>query len=211
MSEIILASQSPRRSKLLREMGVRFSVQPSNYDEKLDESRSADEVAVELALGKALDVARSNPEAYVIGSDTIVGVNGRQMEKPKDIDEAREMLLALSGHESTVSTGIAVVNLSSNVKVADVAVTKVFFKPDSEEVQRLREEYLKTGDWKDKAGSYGIQSGAASLIERIEGDYDTVVGLPTRLLVYKLNELGIEAHQVQADSPFVNHLTDRSI
>lgn len=210
MSEIILASQSPRRRKLLGEMGVTFTVLPSQYDEKLDEARSADEVAMELALGKALDVAQSHPDAYIIGSDTIVGVNGRQMEKPKDIDEAREMLLALSGHESTVSTSIAIVNLNEDVKVSDVAVTKVYFKPDNDEVTQLREAYLETGDWKDKAGSYGIQSGAAPLIERIEGDYDTVVGLPTRLLARKLNELGIEARAVQTDSPFVNHLTDLS-
>ncbi len=202
MERIVLASQSPRRLRLLSEMGVDFTVQPSSYDERLDESRSAEEVAMELSLGKAKDVAQSNPDAYVIGSDTIVGINGRQMEKPRDIDEARAMLLALAGHESTVSTGVAIVNLSTGTELVGVATTKVYFKEDGPEVQQLREQYLATEDWRDKAGGYGIQSGAATLIDRIEGDYDTVVGLPTRLLAQKLQELGIDASRVVEASPF---------
>ena len=202
MSEIILASQSPRRRRLLAEMGVPFVVQPSSYDEKLDESRPAEEVAIELSLGKALEVANQNPEATVIGSDTIVGVNGRQMEKPRDIEEARSMLLALAGHESTVSTGIAVVNLDKGIQIVDVATTRVYFKPDSKEVAALREQYLATEDWRDKAGGYGIQSGAHVLMDRIEGDYDTVVGLPTRLLAEHLVNIGVDARVVVAESPF---------
>lgn len=202
MKSVILASQSPRRLQLLSKMGVSFTVQPSAYNEHLDESRSAEEVAMELSLGKAKDVAKSNPDAYIIGSDTIVGINGRQMEKPRDMDEARAMLQALAGHESTVSTGVAIVNLNTDTELVDVATTKVYFKEDSPEVQQLREQYLATEDWRDKAGGYGIQSGAATLIDRIEGDYDTVVGLPTRLLAQKLQELGIDASRVVEVSPF---------
>jgi septum formation protein len=201
MSEIILASQSPRRRDLMGRMGLEFTVLPSHFDEQLDESRGAEVVAKELALGKAEDVAREHPNAYVVGSDTIVGVNGRQMEKPVDIDDARAMLIALSGQQSTVSTGVAVINKSLNVQLVEVATTQVFFKPDSEEVAKLREAYLASEDWKDKAGGYGIQSGAANLIERIDGDYDTVVGLPTRLLAKMLSELGIEANVVTEESP----------
>lgn len=201
MSEIILASQSPRRKKLLGEMGVTFSVYPSTFDEKLDENRSAEVVAMELALGKAADVAAKHQHAYVIGSDTIVAVNGRQMEKPKDIDDARSLLLALSGHQSTVSTGIAVINTSLGIEKVGVDTTKVYFKADSPEVTELREAYLQTGDWHDKAGGYGIQSGAAPLIDYIEGDYDTVVGLPTRVLAQILNELGIPATRVTEEAP----------
>ena len=202
MSEVILASQSPRRRELLGKMGAIFSVQPSRFDERLDEARPVEEVAKELSVGKALDVAQMNPQAYVIGSDTIVGVSGRQMEKPRDIDEARTMLRALAGRESTVSTGIAIVHLEKNVEIVDVNTTRVYFKQDNDETVRLREEYLATNDWLDKAGAYGIQSGAAPLIERIDGDYDTVVGLPTRLLSEKLRELGIEAVPVVENSPF---------
>jgi septum formation protein len=193
VNKIILASQSPRRKQLLSEMGVEFESIPSAYDEKLDESRDASEVAKELALGKALAVAHQYPTAYVIGSDTIVAKDGRQMEKPRDIDNAKEMLIALSSGESSVCTGIAVVNISLGIEIVDVDTTHVFFKPDSKEVAALRDIYLQSMDWKDKAGGYGIQSGAGPLIERIVGDYDTVVGLPTRLLAVILAGIGITA------------------
>jgi septum formation protein len=182
-------------------MGLKFTVLPSNFNEHLDERRDAEVVAAELALGKAEDVANNHPTVYVVGSDTIVAVNGRQMEKPIDIEDARAMLIALSGHESTVSTGVALVNHAKNIQLVDIATTRVYFKPDSEEVARLREEYLASGDWRDKAGGYGIQSGAAVLIDRIIGDYDTVVGLPTRLLANMLNRVGIEASMVVETPP----------
>lgn len=193
MTEIILASQSPRRKELLTKMGLSFTTIPSSYEEHLDESRDAEDVSKELALGKALEVASLHPDAYVIGSDTIVAIDGRQMEKPIDIDDAREMLTALAGHESTVSTGLAVVNHAKNVQIVDVDTTRVYFKPESEEVSQLRETYLASNDWKDKAGGYGIQSGASVLIERIEGSYDTIVGLPTIKLAEILGSLGIVA------------------
>lgn len=190
---IILASQSPRRQDLLTRMGVTFTVVPSHYEERLDESRPPEAVAMELALGKALDVAARHPEAIVIGSDTVVAVDGRQMEKPRDEDDAREMLTALSGRESTVSTGVAVVKLASGEQFVRVSTARVYFKPDSEVVARLREAYLATGDWHDKAAGYGIQSGAHTLIDRIDGDYTTIVGLPTELLATMLAEFGVTA------------------
>lgn len=202
MKKIILASQSPRRRELMTDMGLEFTVIPSNFDEHLDHNRSAEEVAKELALGKAEDVAKDHPDAYVVGSDTIPAVNGRQLEKAIDLDDAREMLIALSGNETTLSTGVALINNSLDLHLVDVATTKVFFKPDSDEISALREEYLATGDWKDKAGAYGIQSGAAVLIDKIEGDLDTIVGLPTRLLAQMLNNQGIEAKPVIETSPF---------
>lgn len=192
MLHIILASQSPRRKELLMKMGVIFEAIPSSYEEHLDESREAEEVAKELALGKANAVAEHYPDAVVIGSDTVVAINGRQMEKPIDIHDAREMLTTLAGHESTVSTGIAVVSKNQGVQLCDVVTTKIYFKPDSEEIHQLREGYLASGDWKDKAGGYGIQSGAAPLIDHIDGDYDTVVGLPTGKLRTMLAELDVD-------------------
>ena len=199
---IILASKSPRRQDLLTRMGVTFTVVPSRYDEQLDERRSPDDVAMELALGKALDVADTHPEAIVIGSDTVVAVDGRQMEKPRDEDDAREMLTALSGRESTVSTGVALVQLANGIQTVRVSTAKVYFKPDSEAVARLREAYLATGDWHDKAAGYGIQSGAHTLIDRIDGDYTTIVGLPTELLGSMLADIGIDAHPVHDTPPF---------
>lgn len=182
-------------------MGVACSVNPSDYAEKLDESRDAREVAMELALGKALNVARRHPEAYVIGSDTIVAIGNRQMEKPVDRADAEEMLIALSQGASTVSTGLAVVNLARNIQLVGETTTLVHFKPDSPEVAKLRQIYLDSEDWKDKAGGYGLQSGAAPLIDSIEGDYDAVVGLPTALLAGYLNQVGIKARAVNAVPP----------
>lgn len=165
----------------------------------MDDSRDVIDVAKELALGKALEIARRHPEDIIIASDTIVTIGSRQLEKPVDSQDARNMLIALSSGPSSVITSIAVVQ--GQKQVIDTAVTEVHFKPDSHEIQTARERYLASEDWKDKAGGYGIQSGAAPLIDHIEGDYDTVVGLPTRLLAQIFSEFGIRADAVVDDSP----------
>lgn len=169
-AKIILASQSPRRKDLLSRMGVEFEVIPSSYDEKLDEQRDAREVTKELALGKALEIAQRYPDAFVIGSDTIVAIDGRQMEKPIDRADAEEMLIALTNGASTVSTGLAVVNLANDIRLVGQDTAIVSFNPDSPEMKAARETYLDSEDWKDKAGGYGIQSGAAPLIASIAGN-----------------------------------------
>lgn len=178
-------------------MGVAFTVQPSGYNEILDDSRDIHEVARELSLGKAMDVAQNNPDAIVIGSDTIVGIHGRQLEKPVDSNEARSMLESYAGKESVVVTGLAVVCLSKHIQEVVTDLTKVHFKPESPEISRMRDEYLLTNKWQDKAGGYGIQDLRGTLIDRIEGDYDTVVGLPTKPLAKILNNLGIESQPVE--------------
>jgi septum formation protein len=178
-------------------MGVEFTVEPSGYDEKLDDSRSIEDVALELSLGKARDVAAHHPQAIVIGSDTIVGINDHQLEKPTDSDEARRMLESYAGRESVVVTGVAVIHGASGTELNGFDVTKVYFKSDSSDVARLRESYIATGDWADKAGGYGIQNVRDTLIDHIDGDYDTVIGLPTRLLARLLAELGIDTKPVE--------------
>jgi len=198
MPTIILASQSPRRRELLTLMGVKFDVIPSKYDERLDDSRSPEEVAMELALGKAMDVAEKYPDSIVIGADTIVTVDGRQLEKPRDTEESYELLKLLSGKPNDVTTGVAVVRLSDGVQVTAADTTKVYFRPyDELAVSR----YIESGDTLDKAGAYGIQSGAAPLISHIVGHYDTVVGLPTILLKEILNNLGVGAEIVELAAP----------
>ena len=191
MQQIILASSSPRRKEILTGLGLDFMIVPSNSDEQLDENQPAYEVAKQLALAKAQSVAMEYSSSYIIGADTIVALHGRQMAKPRTIEEAREMLTSLAGKESTVSTGIAIVNSQLQVELIDVATTHVYFKPNSKTIQNLREDYLATNDWQDKAGGYGIQSGAAPLIGRIVGENDTVVGLPTNLLTTLLRSAGI--------------------
>lgn len=199
MNTIILASQSPRRKQLLAAMGVQFQTIPSNYDEQLDDTRDIEAVAIELSLGKANDVATHYPDDYVIGSDTIVGVDGKQLGKAATIDEAREMLQMLAGKRSVVTTGLAVVNRRKGIVLTTTDTVGVYFKPESDEIARLREEYLLSGDWTDKAGAYGIQTIYGTLIDRIDGDYDTIVGLPTKPLAAMLNSLGVDAHTVQHD------------
>lgn len=195
---IILASQSPRRRELLAAMGVEFEAIPSDFEEHLDDKRSPAEVATELALGKAMAVATLYPDALVIGSDTIVTVDGRQLEKPHDAAEAVELLKLLSGKPNDVSTGLAVVCLANGTKLAGADTAQVFFKPYDEAAVKA---YVATGDPMDKAGAYGIQSGAAPLISHIEGLYDTIVGLPTHLLAEFLQQLGVRAHPVELEAP----------
>lgn len=193
MKRVILASQSPRRKELLSLMGVEFETIPSNYEESLDDSRSPEEVAKELALGKAMDVARNHPDAYVIGSDTIVTIDGRQLEKPRDEEDAHDMLKLLSGRTNYVTTGIAVVYLNDKVELTDADTVAVHFNDYDERAVR---EYVATGDPMDKAGAYAVQKLLGTMISHYDGDIDTIVGLPTRPLAKLLNACDIEAKAV---------------
>lgn len=198
MKKIILASQSPRRKELLAKMGVEFEVIPSNFDELLDDSRMPQEVAKELALGKAREVAKKYPDAIVIGSDTIVEIDGHQLEKPIDEADAKNMLRELSGRSSNVISSMAVLCEGKNVEIVDSDTARVYFKPFDEVAV---DAYIATGDTVDKAGAYGIQSGAAPLISHVSGNYDTIVGLPTTLLARALNSLGVTTGLVVLECP----------
>jgi septum formation protein len=170
MNRVILASQSPRRKELLTQMGVDFITIPSNFDEYLDDSQSPEAIAIELAVGKAMTVAKQYPDNIVIGSDTIVTVDGKQLAKAVDDNEARQMLRLLSGKHNDVTTSLAVIKLSDNIKLTGADEAKVYFLPYNE---NLVNKYIETGDYRDKAGAYGIQSGAAPLIEYFSGNYVT--------------------------------------
>ncbi|HZM63602.1 MAG TPA: Maf family protein [Candidatus Saccharimonadales bacterium] len=199
---VILASQSPRRKELLAQMGVQFTVLPSQFEEHLDHARPIEEVAIELALGKAHDVAKKHPKAIVIGADTIVLVDGKQLGKPKDESEAYATLHNLAGKTNQVGTGLAVVCLELQFEVVEAVLANVHFKPAN---KKLIDEYIATGDWRDKAGSYGIQSGAAPLIDYIEGAYDNILGLPTATLADILQNLGVQCHPAKPAPPVPMH------
>lgn len=190
MRKIILASGSPRRKELLEMMGLVFDVVPSGYDEWLDDAKDTRDVAIELGLGKVREVAKRYPEAIVIGGDTIVTIDGKQLGKANDVAEARAMLRDLAGKAHSVTTSVVVVCLAENFEYASADETKVVFKPYDE---RLVEIYLASGDWHDKAAAYGIQSGAGPLVDHTEGDIETIIGLPTRLLIEPLAHLGVAA------------------
>lgn len=194
MKRVILASQSPRRRDLLTRMGVEFEAITSNFDEKLDDSRDVTIVAKELALGKAMAVAEANPDAYVIGSDTIVTLNGKQLEKPTSPENAHEMIKALCDTVNYSVTGLAVVCIDDNVRLMDSDTTAVFFGPYDKQAV---DAYVATGDPMDKAGAYSVQRLYGSLVTRVEGDMDTIMGLPTAKLASLLHQCGIEANALE--------------
>lgn len=198
MRKIILASQSPRRKDLLAKMGVEFEVIPSNFDEKLDDSRSPEAVAIELAVGKANMVAERYPDCIVIGSDAIVAIDSHQLEKPRDKADSYRMLKSLSGKRHEVTVSLAVICKDDDILLTDSDTSRVFFKPYSEQVIAA---YVESGDGADKAAGYGIQSGAAPLIDHIEGQLDTIIGMPTHKLAVLLGQLGIYAKPVEIPSP----------
>lgn len=186
MYDIVLASGSPRRREILQGLGLRFRVEVSGADETI-EPECPPYLAVErLSLLKAADVAKSQPEkALVIGADTVVVLNHEILGKPKDEADAVRMLSALSGREHSVLTGISAVRRSDGKGVSVYEETKVRFRALSEH-EIL--QYVRTGEPMDKAGAYGIQGIGSLLVEKIDGDYFNVVGLPVCRLARMLAE-----------------------
>lgn len=185
--KIILASGSPRRRELLRELGLNFEV----YKPEVDETRKPDELPEELCFRlsrmKALNAAKIFENSIIISADTIVVINSDILGKPKNCEDAFRMLSELQGKWHEVLTGISV---SMNDKIISyVEHTRVKFKALTE-AEIL--EYLETGESDDKAGAYAIQGKGALLIERIDGDFYNVVGLPLCVLGKMLADFGID-------------------
>ncbi len=193
MARLILASQSPRREALLRQVGLKFEIAPSDVEERLPEGLAPAEAAERLALEKARWVADRRSKGLVIGADTVVVVGGQILGKPGGVEEARAMLRLLSGREHQVITGIAVVDAAGGRAISDRVTTFVRFAPLSEETI---DRYVATGEPLDKAGAYAIQGYGALLIEGIRGCYYNVVGLPLRRLAELLGQFGYDAFQM---------------
>lgn len=186
MLDIILASASPRRQELLRQVGLTFRVVPSQVDEQVSEPMQPGELVKYLALAKARDVAQRQPGALVIGSDTIVVVDDRVLGKPQNKADAIAMLRSLSGRSHQVMTGIALVK--GDRELVEHEVTTVQFRTlEQGEIER----YVDSGEPMDKAGAYGIQGRAAAMISAIAGDYFTVVGLPLSRTVQMLAQFDV--------------------
>lgn len=210
MKKIILGSASPRRRELLEQIGVEFEVLAGSGEEKYT-STAPEEIVKELALMKAENTAQellraekekqgkgygnshgenaSLKNLLVIGADTIVVKDGEILGKPTDEEKAFHMLTGLQGREHQVYTGVAILNYSADGEkriVQHAEETKVFVHPmNAEEIRR----YISTGESMDKAGAYGIQGRFAAYIERIEGDYYNVVGLPVAYVYQQLKAL----------------------
>ncbi|MGG3886518.1 Maf family protein [Brevibacillus panacihumi] len=186
---LILASSSPRRKELLQTLGLSFSIQSSDVDETTDPGMQPQEIVEELALRKARKVASGLTEGVVLGSDTIVVLNGEILGKPVDDEDAYRMLHALQGCEHTVYSGIALIDAESGQSEVTHSRTQVRIRPLAPDEIRA---YIATREPMDKAGSYAIQGIGATLVEGIEGDYFTVVGLPLRLTASMLSRFGIQ-------------------
>ncbi len=184
---LILASSSPRRYQLLRQLGLDFDVIPSQIDEDFSLQESPRDHVIRLAKAKALEVAREFPDAWVIGADTIVTIEGLLLGKPRDQEEAFKMLRLLSGREHRVFTGFAVHHHLKEMGEEEAVETSVKIKRLTPEEM---EWYVGTGEPFDKAGGYGIQGIGSFMIESIKGSYTNVVGLPLYELMETLYRLG---------------------
>ncbi|MBA3656192.1 MAG: septum formation inhibitor Maf [Gemmatimonadaceae bacterium] len=186
MLQVILASSSPRRRELLTLIGISHEVRPADINESILPGEIPVEHAERLARAKALTIAERNPSAVVIGSDTIVVIDGEILGKPVDEGDAHRMLRMLSGREHTVVTSVAVA-LQGEV-VSSVEKVQVTFREisDSEIL-----DYIATREPMDKAGSYGIQGFGATIIRKVDGDFFAVMGLSLVRLVDLLEQQGI--------------------
>jgi len=188
MKRLILASASPRRRELIERLGYPVDVMVSRTDESIIPGELPESFAVRVAMEKAEDVAARVPAGgVVLGMDTVVVLGGQQMGKPASPLEAREMLENLSGRSHDVLTGLGIVDMYSGRRIRKMARTEVTFKSlTSDEIER----YIGGGEPFDKAGAYGIQGAASLFVERINGCYYNVVGLPLNLLYETLLECG---------------------
>ena len=187
--KIILASGSPRRRELMERLcpGA-LRIIPAVGEERADRSLSPDELVIALSRGKAEEVAGqyAGADDVVIGADTVVALDGQILGKPRDAADARRMLRALSGRSHSVFTGVTVIRGGETLSHAER--TEVFFRPLSDgEIDR----YIATGEPMDKAGAYGAQGWASLFVERLEGDFFNVMGLPVCALGKLLKQLGV--------------------
>lgn len=184
MKRIVLASQSPRRIALLRQIGISPEVIPSRIEETLDVTQSPSDNAMRLAAAKAIEVGGKIEEGVIIGADTIVLLEGKYLEKPADPSDAIRMLEMLSGKTHVVITGFSILGKPDGRTVTDFEETRVTFR----RIPRLEiEAYVAGGSPMDKAGAYGIQDDyGAVFVSRIEGCYYNVVGLPLSRLHMRL-------------------------
>ena len=173
--KVILASASPRRKEILQNTKLNFDIQKSDIEEVILENESPEDMVVRLAYEKAFDVAKRNTDRLVIGADTIVALDNEVLGKPKDQNEAYQMIKRLSNKTHKVITGISLINLMENKIIKDYVVSFVTFKDLSEDSIK---DYINTNESLDKAGAYGIQGYGALLVKNIQGDYFNIVGLP---------------------------------
>lgn len=183
MEKIILASGSPRRRELIRNITENFEVIVSDVEETLPEGISHEDAPMYLATLKAEDVSAAHPGRVVIGADTVVLLDDKILGKPKDADDAFLMLSMLSGRQHEVITGCCITDGERKMTFSERTLVE-FHRLSEDEIRA----YIATGEPFDKAGVYGIQGKSMLFVKRIDGDFFNVMGLPVAALYRKLNE-----------------------
>ncbi|MGB9839302.1 Maf family protein [Thermovenabulum sp.] len=186
--KLVLASSSPRRIELLKQIGLDFEVIPANIEEEKIIELKPDELVQKLAIEKVISVSKKVRNSIVIGADTLVYAENKVLGKPRTEKEALDMLLLLSNKWHKVYSGIAVLDTETQKLITDVEESGVKFKSISEKEAK---NYIQTGEPMDKAGAYAIQGKGAVFIERIEGCYYNIVGLPLFKLVKLLEQFNV--------------------
>ena len=185
---VVLASSSPRRRELLEKTGLEFIVDAAEINEDHGRRMKPLELAKTISMEKAKAVAARHPCSIIIAADTFGLLGGRMLGKPRDKDEASDMLGRMSGKRHVVVTGFTILDTETGKTVSKAVETKVYLrKLAGEEI----EAYVRTGEPLDKAGAYAIQGLGALLVEKIEGDYCNVIGLPLISLALELKKFGV--------------------
>lgn len=196
MKHLVLASGSPRRKELLEQMNLTFDIIVSRFEEHISLSVTPAELVEQLAYGKASEVFNRTQDAVVLGSDTVVTLDGDVLVKPDNREHARQMLTALSGRTHTVYSGVSILSEGQQSSFS-VATDVTFWELTDSEIS----QYLDTDEPYDKAGAYGIQGFGAAFVKCIQGDYYSVVGLPISRTLRELAAFGIV--------PEIQHKSDR--
>jgi septum formation protein len=188
MKQIILASGSPQRKLLLETIGLNFKIEKSNYEEDMNLKLKPRDLAKFLSRGKAAEVAKRHKNAIVIGADTFLVFKGRLLGKPHTPEKAKKMLKDLGGKWHTIITGITVIDTEKKKEISRSDEAKVFVKKlNSKEINN----YVKTREPLERAGAYSITNLGSFIIEKIQGNYTTVAGLPMTLLADMLKDCGV--------------------
>lgn len=202
---LILASTSPRRREILALLGLPFEVIAPGFDELALSDRPVEDEVLDFALGKAASVARDNPQSIVIGSDTVILIDGKKIGKPNGCADARQILRSLSGKTHRILTSVAILDSLGGPGLRIVEEVSVRMRDYSD---KEIEDYLSCNESLDKAGAYSIQGEGRALIESIDGDYLAAMGLPIKPIADYLKGRGISfplnVEKLYADKSFLN-------
>ena len=189
---MILASNSKRRQEILRDMGFNFKVITTDIEEVSDK-KDISEMILDIAEKKIEKIANDNIDEFVLGADTVVSLDGKVFGKPRDREEAEKFLKILSGKTHKVITAYVFKNISKNIVIKDVVISKVKFYDLDDEIINW---YLDSAEPFDKAGAYGIQGQGRMVVEKIDGDYFSIMGFPISNFLKNLRKIGYNISQI---------------